>query len=187
MDRLRVFLSNLRMYCRLLLKCGLLYWCFLGIVLLQWYFCLLLWFWGIITGSATFIWRRNECSWLIMLLRMHKKNLFPFTNPHMAYKYLGGTRFPSRPLIVAKEGSNETWNWCYTPPVEKLSTNATVLAYIGDIPKYIPDVIFSFHFSKGWSTDKGQANAYRGQKSGCQCLGLEYALDLLKICLGVDV
>ena len=43
-------------------------------------------------------------------------------------------------MIVVKERSNATWNCGDTLPTNKLSTKATVLVYIGDIPKYIPGV-----------------------------------------------
>ena len=61
----------------------------------------------------------------------------------MACQYLGGTIFPSQPLIMVKEGSNKIWNCGDTLPV-KLSTNFSVLAWIGYSPKYNPVVISLF-------------------------------------------
>ena len=37
---------------------------------------------------------------------------------------------------------------CDTLPVNNIGTKAAVLAWIGDIPKYIPSVIFYFHLVK---------------------------------------
>ena len=45
------------------------------------------------------------------------------------------------------EGSNATWKCVDTLTTDKISTKDTVLAYIGDIPKYIPGVLFYFHLS----------------------------------------
>ena len=51
-----VFLNNSKLYCWLLIQCRLLNLCFLVIILLRWWHvCLLLWFWGVLTGSATLI------------------------------------------------------------------------------------------------------------------------------------
>ena len=80
---------------------------------------------------------------------------------------MGVTIFPSRPLIVVKEGSNEICNCGDTLPVNKISTKATLLAWIVDIPKYIVGVIFSFHLSKVLSAANGKANDYIGQNSCC--------------------
>ena len=99
-------------------------------------------------------------------------NLFTFINLYMACHYLGGTRFPSQTLIVVNEVRTAICNCGDTLPVNKLSNKATVLAWIEEIPKYIPGVIFLFHFSKDWSKAKGRANSYTLQKSGWQFLGL---------------
>ena len=65
-------------------------------------------------------------------------------------------------MILVMERLNETWNCGDNFFVENISTKATVLVWIGDIPKYTPVVILSFQLSKGSSTDKGRANEYTG-------------------------
>ena len=78
-----VFFMNWRLYCQLLLRCGLLHCCFLGITFQHWQFCLLLWLrelslvvrpWSdgemnIVDGSCCSEWT--------------KTNLFPFANLYM--------------------------------------------------------------------------------------------------------
>ena len=82
LDSFCVFVSNGRLYLWLLIWCGFLHWCFLGIIFLHWwYFCLFLWFCVILTGSKTFIWWRNKFRWWIMLLRMHKRQFIYFYKP----------------------------------------------------------------------------------------------------------
>ena len=81
LDSLCVFVRNWRLYFLLLLRCGFMYWCFMDIILLHWYFWIFLWFWGILTGSATLIRRINECSWWIMFLRMHGNRFIYFYKP----------------------------------------------------------------------------------------------------------
>ena len=89
--------------------------------------------------------------------------------------------------MVVNEGSNEALKCGDTLTINKLSTNATVIELIVDIPKYILSVILYFHLSNSWSKAKERDNAYIGQKSGCQSLGLESTLDLLNVCVGVDL
>ena len=48
---------------------------------------------------------------------------------------------------MVKEGLNSTWNCGDNLTVDKLSTKASVLAWIGDINKYIPGVMLYFPFS----------------------------------------
>ena len=67
---------------------------------------------------------------------------------------------------MVNEESNVPWNCGDNLTVENISTKANLLAWIGDITKCIPSVIFSFHFSNSWSADKGQDNIYTGQMSG---------------------
>ena len=99
-------------------------------------------------------------------------DLFPFIDPSLCCKYLGGARFTPQPLILTKEGSNATCNFDDTLPVNNLNNKATALACIVHIPKCIPGVLLLFHFSNGWSVAKVKSNAYTGQKSGWHCLGL---------------
>ena len=74
---------------------------------------------------------------------------FFFINPHMACQYLDGIIFPSLSCIVAKEGSNTTWNCGDALLVIRISTNDNLLAWIGDTPKYIPGFLLSLYLSNG--------------------------------------
>ena len=76
------FFSDLRLYCWFLFWSAFLHWWFLGIIFLHWWqCCMLLWFWGILTGSVNFIWWRNKCRWWIMLLIMNEHWYLSFYKP----------------------------------------------------------------------------------------------------------
>ena len=76
-----MFVINLRIYWRLLIRCGLLHRWFMDIIIMHWYYYLSLLFRDILTDSATLIWWINECSWWIMFLRIYKHRFLSFYKP----------------------------------------------------------------------------------------------------------
>ena len=88
------FVSNWRMYCIFLIWCGFLNWCFLGIIFLHWwYFFLFLWFWEILTGSATLIWCRDKCRWWIIFI------VFPYRQAAQMGRGKSAKLFGQTPLV----------------------------------------------------------------------------------------
>ena len=88
---------------------------------------------------------------------------------------------------MSMEGSNTTWDCGDTLPVIIIGIKANLIAWIGDMTKYIPGVLLSFYLSNGSSANRVLDNSYMGKKSGFQCCGLEATLYFLNICVVVDV
>ena len=137
--------------------------------------------------SATLIWWINKCRWCIMLLIMNEHQFLIFYEPTYGLPASGQNKI-SIIRIDSGKGSIK-WKmelWWY--PSRRQGKYQGYCPHMDwRHPKHISGVILSLHLSKGWYSAKGRASSYTGHKSGYKCLGLESNLDLLNICIGVDV